>query len=106
MKISARYTLVIVQILIIAIVLFLLNGSGGKNVLVNIAYATRPIWGVNPEKPFNNIIRNHYSPDLSNQERCRLMGLKSSLLPGTLRILDAILFSVELDLLEVCCIHQ
>ncbi len=68
-----------------------------KHQAVNLAYLTRPIWD-KPMKPFTTI--NHYfSANLTMKENCELNNFKLANTPS--RVYDAILFSVELDLLEV-----
>ncbi|WOK99527.1 beta-1,4-mannosyl-glycoprotein 4-beta-N-acetylglucosaminyltransferase [Canna indica] len=62
-----------------------------------ISYFLRPIWDT-PPRPFTRI-PHYYAQGLPMDQLCRLHGW--SLLPSPRRVFDAILFSNELDLLEI-----
>ena len=96
-KSLTRY--LILAVLFLIFILLLLSERGqipGKHLAVNLAYATRPLWD-SPQKPFT-IIPHYYSYKLSDQENCVLNGFQKG---KEAKVFDAILFSVELDLLEV-----
>ncbi|KAI8895259.1 glycosyl transferase [Globomyces pollinis-pini] len=65
--------------------------------IVNIAYVTRPVWDT-PQKPWN-VITHYYSPHLPWSDLCHLHGWRMN--RGAPKVYDAVLFSVELDLLEI-----
>ncbi|KAG6533579.1 hypothetical protein ZIOFF_007454 [Zingiber officinale] len=62
-----------------------------------ISYFLRPIWDA-PPRPFARIT-HYYARDLPMNHLCHLHGWSS--LPSPRRVFDAILFSNELDLLEI-----
>ncbi|KAJ3683307.1 hypothetical protein LUZ60_013534 [Juncus effusus] len=62
-----------------------------------ITYFLRPIWE-SPPKPFNTI-PHFYSPNVSMETLCKLHGWKVRESPR--RVFDAVLFSNELDMLEI-----
>lgn len=62
-----------------------------------LAYLLRPIWD-NPPPPFHHIV-HHYAHNLSTAELCSLHGWSKRDKPR--RVFDAVIFSNELDLLEI-----
>ncbi|KAJ3323337.1 hypothetical protein HDV06_001857 [Boothiomyces sp. JEL0866] len=65
-----------------------------KHYMLHLTYFTRPLWE-KPEKPFN-MITHYYAPGV---ELCELHNWKER--KSDAKVYDAILFSVELDLLEI-----
>ena len=95
MRTTNRY-LVLAALLLISITLFFLNNQIWHQA-VNLTYLTRPLWD-KPGKPFE--IRTHYfSNNLTVREHCEINKFKLN--EKETKVFDAILFSVELDLLEV-----
>ncbi|KAJ7546097.1 hypothetical protein O6H91_08G024600 [Diphasiastrum complanatum] len=62
-----------------------------------ISYFLRPIWDI-PPRPFQ-VIPHYYTENLTTSQLCNLHGWKVRLQPRN--VYDAILFSNELDILEV-----
>lgn len=73
-------------------IVFLIYAHGQK-----ITYFLRPLWE-SPPKPFN-IIPHYYNPNVSMETLCSLHGWKIRESPR--RVFDAVLFSNELDMLEI-----
>ncbi|OBZ83533.1 Beta-1,4-mannosyl-glycoprotein 4-beta-N-acetylglucosaminyltransferase [Choanephora cucurbitarum] len=67
----------------------------------DLGYYTRPIWDKNPNK--FEIIPHYYSEDVPLKDLCKLHGweLKDETEITKSKVYDAIIFSVELDLLEI-----
>ncbi|XP_052137808.1 uncharacterized protein LOC127756506 [Oryza glaberrima] len=63
----------------------------------NISYLLRPLWDT-PPKPFIRI-PHYYAPNISMPQLCQLHGW--GILPTPRRVFDAVLFSNELDILEI-----
>lgn len=63
----------------------------------SISYLLRPLWDT-PPKPFFRI-PHYYAPNTSMQQLCQLHGW--DILPSPRRVFDAVLFSNELDILEI-----
>lgn len=63
-----------------------------------ITYFLRPLWD-KPPQPFNHVLRHYYAENVSMDDLCRLHGW--SLRAHPRRVFDAIIFSHELDLLEI-----
>jgi beta-1,4-mannosyl-glycoprotein beta-1,4-N-acetylglucosaminyltransferase len=63
----------------------------------SISYLLRPLWD-KPPSPFTRI-PHYYAPNISMTQLCQLHGWR--ILPSPRRIFDAILFSNELDILEI-----
>lgn len=62
-----------------------------------ITYFFRPLWDT-PPRPFN-IIPHYYTNNISNSQLCALHGWSTR--PTPRRIFDAVIFSNELDILEI-----
>ncbi|KAI8375506.1 glycosyl transferase [Blakeslea trispora] len=69
--------------------------------LTDIGYYTRPIWDKNPNK--FKFVPHYYSEDVPLEDLCELHGwkLKNETEMAKAKVYDAIIFSVELDLLEI-----
>jgi beta-1,4-mannosyl-glycoprotein beta-1,4-N-acetylglucosaminyltransferase len=67
-----------------------------NHIALNVAGLTRPVWE-KPPKEFQ-IITHYHAPNVSMDILCKRHGWVT--IPKK-RVVDAILFSVELDLLEV-----
>jgi len=63
----------------------------------SISYILRPLWDT-PPKPFTRI-PHYYAPNISMAQLCQLHGW--GILPAPRRVFDAVLFSNELDILEI-----
>ncbi|KAJ3314973.1 hypothetical protein HDV04_004773 [Boothiomyces sp. JEL0838] len=85
--------LVILIIVIITLLLFIPRNTA-KHYMLHLTYFTRPLWE-KPEKPFT-MITHYYAPGI---ELCELHNWKER--TSEAKVYDAILFSVELDLLEI-----
>ncbi|WOK99526.1 beta-1,4-mannosyl-glycoprotein 4-beta-N-acetylglucosaminyltransferase [Canna indica] len=79
-------------VLVLLVLVFAIVYHGRK-----ISYFFRPIWDT-PPPPFTHI-PHFYAHELPMDHHCRLHGW--NLLPSPRRVFDAILFSNELDLLEI-----
>eukprot|EP01018_Ginkgo_biloba_P031137 Gb_23410 [translate_table: standard] len=62
-----------------------------------ISYILRPIWDT-PPKPFHHV-RHYYAENVSMEHLCYLHGWRVRQIPR--RVFDAVLFSNELDMLEI-----
>jgi beta-1,4-mannosyl-glycoprotein beta-1,4-N-acetylglucosaminyltransferase len=63
-------------------------------------YSTRPLWDTDID-PFTNLIPNYYYEGIDTRERCRLHGWEPRP-PGFKKmVVDAFIFSNELDLLDI-----
>ncbi|CAG8782727.1 7056_t:CDS:1, partial [Dentiscutata erythropus] len=63
----------------------------------DLGYLTRPLWDKKP-KPWN-VIKHYYASDIPSKELCKLHNWKPrDVYP---KVFDAIIFSIELDLLEI-----
>ena len=71
--------------------------SVAKHYFLKFTYMTRPLWDKRPKGC--EVIPHYASPGLSVSEECALHGWEHT--GRTRRIVDAILFSVEVELLEV-----
>ncbi|KAG2213197.1 hypothetical protein INT47_011346 [Mucor saturninus] len=69
--------------------------------VTDLGYYTRPFWDRDPNS--FNMIPHYYAEDVPLQDLCQLHGwkLKSESDQQTVKVYDAIIFSVELDLLQV-----
>ncbi|KAG0346649.1 hypothetical protein BG005_000622 [Podila minutissima] len=69
---------------------------------LDLAYLTRPLWDSELAK-FKTVITHYYAPGMSMQQRCEAHGWTLPTDPNRVkpRIFDSILFSVELDMLEI-----
>lgn len=69
--------------------------------VTDFGYYTRPFWDRDPN--LFKMIPHYYAEDVPLQDLCRLHGwkLKSESDQNTVKVYDAIIFSVELDLLQV-----
>jgi beta-1,4-mannosyl-glycoprotein beta-1,4-N-acetylglucosaminyltransferase len=63
----------------------------------SISYLLRPLWDT-PPTPFTRI-PHYYAPNISMPQLCQLHGW--GILPSPRRVFDAVLFSNELDILEI-----
>ncbi|KAL8459336.1 hypothetical protein ACS0TY_035872 [Phlomoides rotata] len=63
-----------------------------------ITYFLRPLWD-NPPQPFNHVLHHYYAENVSMDDLCRLHSWSLRAQPR--RVFDAIIFSHELDLLEI-----
>jgi beta-1,4-mannosyl-glycoprotein beta-1,4-N-acetylglucosaminyltransferase len=63
----------------------------------SISYLLRPLWDT-PPKPFTRI-PHYYAPNISMAQLCQHHGW--GILPAPRRVFDAVLFSNELDILEI-----
>ncbi|KAF9436423.1 hypothetical protein BGZ76_004021 [Entomortierella beljakovae] len=71
--------------------------------IIDFGYLTRPIWD-HGQVRFENVIVNHYSDRMSIKERCKAHGwtLRDDYsTPSAPKIYDAVIFSVELDMMEI-----
>ncbi|KAG0240372.1 N-acetylglucosaminyltransferase-like protein [Mortierella sp. GBAus27b] len=67
--------------------------------ITDIGYLVRPLWD-KKEDHFDNVIVHHYAEGMSMKDRCEAHGWK--LAQGTpSKVYDAVIFSVELDMLEI-----
>lgn len=64
---------------------------------LTVSYFFRPVWDT-PPKPFT-VVPHYYAENVSTAQLCRLHGWFP--LPQPRRVFDAIIFSIELDLLEI-----
>src|ERR1043166_412728 len=67
------------------------------NLKRDIGYLTRPVWDKKPESW--NVTKHYYASGLSTEELCKL----HDWVPRKIRpkVFDAVIFSIELDLLEI-----
>ncbi|KAF8938980.1 glycosyl transferase family 17 protein [Dissophora ornata] len=69
--------------------------------LVDLGYLVRPIWDKRQD-PFNKVLVHHYAEGMSMQERCEAHGWTLAPQDSTPpQVYDAVIFSVELDMLEI-----
>ncbi|KAF4354419.1 hypothetical protein F8388_027353 [Cannabis sativa] len=87
-----KFHLILIMILVSIFVVTIILTHGQK-----ISYFFRPMWD-HPPPPFIHI-PHYYAENVSMDHLCHLHGW--SLLPKPRRIFDAIIFSNELDLLEI-----
>ncbi|KAI9474097.1 MAG: beta-1,4-N-acetylglucosaminyltransferase-like protein [Benjaminiella poitrasii] len=66
--------------------------------IVDLGYYTRPIWDKNPNE--FQVIPHYYAEDVPLDDLCRLHDWQPKT-DTTARVYDAIIFSVELDILEI-----
>ncbi|KAJ7129022.1 glycosyltransferase family 17 protein [Mycena crocata] len=98
-RLPARGRLFLLPALIFAGVLFYLVSQNHYQIGNALSSATRPIWD-HAEGP-NNIVTHYYSEGLDiNEDVCKLHGWKERE-NKKVKVLDAILMSTELDLLEI-----
>ncbi|KAI8379310.1 N-acetylglucosaminyltransferase-like protein [Radiomyces spectabilis] len=91
-----RKLLLLVVFWILSILSFL---AYDPSLITDLGYYTRPIWDTNPQT--FEVLPHYYAEDVSMANLCQLHGwthLKDEERP---RVFDAIVFSVELDLLEI-----
>ncbi|KAF8980834.1 hypothetical protein BGZ46_003652 [Entomortierella lignicola] len=76
-------------------------------IFVDFGYLTRPLWDERQVR-FDKVIVHHYTEGMSLKERCEVHGwtlLPSLANPSTVttspKVYDAVIFSVELDMLEI-----
>ncbi|XP_064968459.1 uncharacterized protein LOC135614727 isoform X1 [Musa acuminata AAA Group] len=74
------------------VVIFIIYLHGQK-----VTYFLRPLWE-SPPKPFRTIL-HYYHPNVSMEQLCRLHGW--GIRDNPRRVFDAVLFSNELDMLEI-----
>ncbi|OAD74484.1 glycosyltransferase family 17 protein [Phycomyces blakesleeanus NRRL 1555(-)] len=67
--------------------------------ITDLGYYTRPLWDSNPQS--FNLIPHYYAEDVPMKDLCKLHGWTLKKKEDRPRVFDAIIFSVELDLLEI-----
>lgn len=95
-KRSVRMLMILVMIITSLLCLVRLQPT----LVTDLGYYTRPFWDKNPNE--FKMIPHYYAEDVPMEDLCRLHGwkLKDETIDKT-KVYDAIIFSVELDLLEV-----
>ncbi|KAI7866073.1 N-acetylglucosaminyltransferase-like protein [Spinellus fusiger] len=89
---------IVVILCLVSILSWLLYGS--RAVITDIGYYTRPIWDKNPQ--IFTYIPHYYAQGIPRKDLCELHGwTERPTNERTPRVYDAIIFSVELDLLEI-----
>lgn len=89
-KSYTKALILLVLIVLIYILSIYINGQ-------KISYILRPIWDA-PPKPFHHII-HYYAENVSMEHLCYLHGWRVRKIPR--QVYDAVLFSNELDILEI-----
>lgn len=97
MRYYVRVATVAVLAVLLLAVLWASADLNAKHVALNIAGVTRPLW--ESPLPSFNVTPHYYVPQLTAREQCLLHGW--SVETETPKMVDAILFSIELDILEV-----
>ncbi|KAJ3319134.1 hypothetical protein HDU76_000637 [Blyttiomyces sp. JEL0837] len=87
---AAKITILLLSIIILY--LFFRNWT-------YVTYGTRPLWET-PDEPLE-VIPHYHSSEVPMEKLCKLHGWSKRDSSSPNRIIDAILFSVELDLLEI-----
>jgi len=95
-----RFNAVLVIAAILTLVMFYTIVSNHKTLQDTLSYATRPLWD-KAETPAE-VIPHFYGEGLEmNEQTCKLHGWKPREDKGNLKVLDAVLMSNELELLEI-----
>ncbi|KAF9365387.1 hypothetical protein BGX34_010209 [Mortierella sp. NVP85] len=98
-RIFRRRPLLLVVVMAMMAIIFVLKVF--PYFIVDLGYLARPLWDQKGYQ-FDKVIVHHYAEGMSLQERCEAHGwtLRS---PGrpTPKVYDAVIFSVELDMLEI-----
>ncbi|CAA0819925.1 beta-1-4-N-acetylglucosaminyltransferase family protein [Striga hermonthica] len=94
-----RFFFVFVVLLVVLVALCVLGMLGMFSVthVQKMSYLLRPLWD-KPPTPFHHI-PHYYAENVSTEYLCRLHGWSPR--PSPRRVFDAIIFSNELDLLEI-----
>ncbi|KAJ8508885.1 hypothetical protein ONZ45_g8891 [Pleurotus djamor] len=101
MSIPKRYRIVIIPAFVMTIVLLYLVGQFHYQIRNLLSYATRPLWDA-ADGP-KEVIPHYYTEGMEmNEAACKLHGWGLRKKPSSqVKILDAVLMSSELDLLEI-----
>lgn len=95
---TRRFKSVLLPALLVSLALLYFVAQNHYQIKNALSYATRPLWDV-AEGP-KHIIPHYYAEGLDiNEQTCKIHGWKPR--KGTYKVLDAILMSSELDLLEL-----
>ncbi|KAJ7188614.1 glycosyltransferase family 17 protein [Mycena filopes] len=98
MPFPLRLRLLLVPAALFVVVLFYLVSQNQYQIKNALSSATRPIWDKAEGPP--NIVKHYHAEGLDiNEHTCKLHGWDQR--KGPVKILDAILMSTELDLLEI-----
>ncbi|KAI8985924.1 glycosyl transferase [Pilobolus umbonatus] len=89
-----KRVIILLSVILSLLFLFVLK----PHIITDFSYYTRPIWDSDPNQ--FNIIPHYYADNVPMENLCALHGWKKKE-EVTNRVYDAIIFSVELDLLEI-----
>ncbi|KAG0232342.1 hypothetical protein BGX31_005190 [Mortierella sp. GBA43] len=92
---------ILVLVLLVVFTCILLGLYAYTYVFIDLGYLTRPIWDKSQEH-WDQIIVHHYAEGMTLQDRCTAHGWKVRPENETApKFYDAVIFSVELDMLEI-----
>ena len=92
--ISVQYFLVLTHV--VAVVWIMLQAS---DLLTTLIYLTRPIWDRSTEQ--FTILAHYYSENMTDSELCKANDLYLAVDSAVPRVIDAMIFSNEIDMLEI-----